>query len=166
MATELWSLVKIVLETPARDEADAAVDAVVAVLGEPGARRFPVEEYPKFPDCWKGIVHLPPVVDDPPAVVAEVSAKLAAGGWVLKDRSSDAIAVWDRRNTALIPPGTVLAHPAVAWVLIEASPPPVPEDDLPEPEELVLEEPEYGWGGMDDDDDWNDGARSDERGGP
>ena len=65
---------------------------------------FPVEEYSKFPDCWEGVVHLAPVLDDPPAVVARLSAKLAAGGWVLEDHTSDAIAVWDRRNTALVHP--------------------------------------------------------------
>ncbi len=147
-------MVTVVVETADRKEAEEAVDAVVADLGDHVARRYPLEEYTKFPDCWRAVVHLAPVVDDAAAAVARVSVRLAANGWVLDSADREATTVWDRRDTKLVRPGDVLAHPAVAWVIIQAFPPPDPNEEPTEFEELVLEPPEYGWGGMDED--WYD----------
>ncbi len=154
MAEELVTVVVIVVEVAGRKEAEEAVDAVVAELGDQVARRYPLEEYTKFPNCWKAVVHLAPVVDDAAAAVARVSVRLAAKGWGLDSADREASTVWDRRQTRRVRPGNVLVHPAVAWVLIEAFPPPDPNQAPTEFEELLPDEPEYGWGGMDDD--WYD----------
>ena len=156
MSEEVVTVVTIVVETPDREEAQAAVDAVAACLGPQVARRYPLEEYPKFPDCWRAVLHLAPVVDDPAAAAARVSVRLAANGWVLDSNDWEATTVWDRRDAKLVRPGAGLAHPAVAWVLIQAFPPPDPNQEPTEFEELVPDEPEYGWGGMDDDWDGDD----------
>ena len=49
MSEEVVTVVTIVVETPDREEAQAAVDAVAACLGSQVARRYPLEEYPSFP---------------------------------------------------------------------------------------------------------------------
>lgn len=127
----------IVVEAREAAEAERIVDFVAGRLSYPIAARGEVEEYPKFPDSWEGVLHLVPLDEKPLDVVERVTAELAAVDWLIVDRGGQADGTWNRG----VSQAPVLAHPGVSWVNVWAYPPQDPNDEPAETEELIPDPP-------------------------